>query len=393
MAEVPHQLHYSGFATDGAGDPLNCPNTFECATSFDLKFRIYSEGEGGAVYWEETHSAVSFYDGSFHVALGTVTPIDADLLSGDRWLGVAVNDNEEMLPRQKLLSAAYAIRAGTVENAENAAQLGGLSPADYASAESVTELQTIIDGSDDDTLAALGCATGQVAKASDGGWVCADASDSDTQLTEEQVDEMVANNGYAVGPHTVDTDTQLTEEQVDTMVANNGYAVGPHTVNTDTQLTEEQVDAMVANNGYAVGPHTVDTDTQLTEEQVDEMVCQQWLHYGPSHREHRYPAYRRAGGCDGCQQWLYYGSSHCRYRYPAHRRAGGYDGCQQWLHYGPSHCRYRYPAHRRAGGRYDCQQWLCTAGSDYRPRCKPGVTPNRDWSSDHYTYRFTGRIG
>ena len=43
--------------------------------------------------------------------------------------------------------------------------------------------------------------------------------DDNTQLTETQVDEFVANNGYL----TEDTNTQLTETQVDEFVANNGY--------------------------------------------------------------------------------------------------------------------------------------------------------------------------
>ena len=52
-------------------------------------------------------------------------------------------------------------------------------------------------------------------------WQC--ATDLNTQLTEAQVDNFVANNGYSTGAHTVDTNTQLTEAQVDAFVANNGY--------------------------------------------------------------------------------------------------------------------------------------------------------------------------
>ena len=65
----------------------------------------------------------------------------------------------------------------------------------------------------------------------------------------------------ATGPHTVDTDTHLSESEVDAYVANNGYSTGPHTVDTGTTLSEGEVDAFVADNGYSTGPHTVDTDT------------------------------------------------------------------------------------------------------------------------------------
>ena len=53
------------------------------------------------------------------------------------------------------------------------------------------------------------------------------------------------------------------------IVSGAGYVSGPHTVDTNTQLSEEEVDAFVANNGYSTGPHTVDTNTQLTEAQVE----------------------------------------------------------------------------------------------------------------------------
>jgi len=120
---------------------------------------------------------------------------------------------------------------------------------------------------DNDSLATLICLTGEIPvyDVLASLWVCGADLDTDTQLTEAQVDALVANNGYSVGPHTPDTDTQLTEAQVDAFVANNGYSVGAHTA----QLTEAQVDTFVANNGYSVGAHTA----QLTEAQVDTFVA------------------------------------------------------------------------------------------------------------------------
>jgi hypothetical protein len=73
------------------------------------------------------------------------------------------------------------------------------------------------------------------------GWVCAD--DVDTFLTEEDVDSMVADNGYAMASEVFsgsfldlvdvpaglddgDDDTQLSEVEVDEMVSDNGYAMG-----------------------------------------------------------------------------------------------------------------------------------------------------------------------
>ena len=47
-----------------------------------------------------------------------------------------------------------------------------------------------------DTLASLNCSSGQVPLWNGTAWGCGDDQDTDTQLTEAQVDTMVANNGY-----------------------------------------------------------------------------------------------------------------------------------------------------------------------------------------------------
>ncbi len=47
------------------------------------------------------------------------------------------------------------------------------------------------------------------------------------------------SKNYSVGNHTVDTNTQLTELQVDNFVSNNGYSTGAHTI--DTKLSTEEV--------------------------------------------------------------------------------------------------------------------------------------------------------
>ena len=121
-------------------------------------------------------------------------------------------------------------------------------------------------------------------------------TDTDTQLSETEVDAFVSNNGYLTaesqdislsgsdlsitGGSTIDlsaidtdTDTQLSEAEVDAFVSNNGYLTtesqdialsgsdlsitGGSTIDlsaidtdTDTQLSEAEVDAFVSNNGY-----------------------------------------------------------------------------------------------------------------------------------------------
>jgi len=133
---------------------------------------------------------------------------------------------------------------------------------------------------------------------------------TDTQLTEAQVDAFANNNGYLSS----EVDGSVTNEIQDLQlsgnnltITNNGTAttidLSPYLDNTDTQLTEAQVDAFANNNGYLssevdgsitneiqdlqlsgnnltitnngtattidLSPYLDNTDTQLTEAQVD----------------------------------------------------------------------------------------------------------------------------
>ncbi|PID99204.1 hypothetical protein CSA80_02995 [Candidatus Saccharibacteria bacterium] len=65
-----------------------------------------------------------------------------------------------------------------------------------AVADSTVDLSPYLDNTD--TLAALSCASGEVTKWNGSAWVCAVDIDTDTntQLTEAEVDTYVANNGY-----------------------------------------------------------------------------------------------------------------------------------------------------------------------------------------------------
>jgi microcystin-dependent protein len=225
-ADVPGRLHYNGFLTNAVGEPVDCPDPVQCLTSYDLTFRLYAAIDDTAFQWEESHTNLSFYGGSFHVQLGTVEPITGAILSGPMWLAIKINDHAEMSPRQRIVSAAFAIRAGSADQADNATQLDGMGATDYASATSVADIPT-----------------------------GAHTLDTNTQLTEAEVDGFVANNNYSTGAHTLDTNTQLTEAEVDGFVANNNYSTGAHTLDTNTQLTEAEVDGFVANNNYSTGAH------------------------------------------------------------------------------------------------------------------------------------------
>jgi hypothetical protein len=289
---VPGQFTHQGRLLDVDGMALEDEAT--------ITFRIADAESGGTNLWEETQT-VSLTNGFYSAILGADeddNPLDIEVLSqAPVWLELQLDGEGAMFPRSPVHSVPYAAMASVAEelvggpvDAETVA-VGGVPvineagewvgpasavswsdiegmPEDFADgvdddtdtdSDSLAELATsCLDGDipvwdavveawacdfDQDTLAAIGCLDGQLIHWSGDsmGWVCAD--DVDTFLTEEDVDSMVADNGYAmasevfsgsfldlvdvpVGLEDGDDDTQLSEGDVDEMVSDNGYAMG-----------------------------------------------------------------------------------------------------------------------------------------------------------------------
>ncbi|MFA5271183.1 MAG: hypothetical protein WC412_02445 [Candidatus Omnitrophota bacterium] len=100
-AEIPHLINYQGRLTDSGGVPLN--------GSYAVTFRIYDAETAGSLLWEETQSGVVVNKGIFSVLLGAVANLN---IAFDKpyFLEIKVG-NEVMTPRQRIASAAYAMRA------------------------------------------------------------------------------------------------------------------------------------------------------------------------------------------------------------------------------------------------------------------------------------------
>ncbi len=43
FGEVPSRLHYQGHLTNAAGEAVDCPDTIQCDTSYNLTFRLYDD--------------------------------------------------------------------------------------------------------------------------------------------------------------------------------------------------------------------------------------------------------------------------------------------------------------------------------------------------------------
>ena len=99
---VPGVISYQGTLMDkGTGEPFN--------GSLDITFRVYSAETGGTARWEEQHT-VTVTEGLFHVNLGSITPFSSEILGSEPlYLGVQVESDAEMTPREVIGASPQAI--------------------------------------------------------------------------------------------------------------------------------------------------------------------------------------------------------------------------------------------------------------------------------------------
>ncbi|MBK8128125.1 MAG: hypothetical protein IPK53_04025 [bacterium] len=109
FAVVPQLVNYQGSLTYSTGSPMD--------TTVTMTFHLYDGATGGAeLLWSEVQPVVVVQKGLFNSVLGSVTALeDSVLKSTELWLGIAVGGDPEMMPRTKIQSVPYALRAGTVD--------------------------------------------------------------------------------------------------------------------------------------------------------------------------------------------------------------------------------------------------------------------------------------
>ncbi|MFC1965270.1 hypothetical protein ACFLWG_04665 [Chloroflexota bacterium] len=119
---VPPVVHYQGTLVNPFTE-IPVPDG-----EYEFTFGIYATETGVSSLWNEEQT-VTVENGVFSVLLGAVNPLTTDLFSNsERYLGVQVGDDEEMVPRQVLASVPYAFQA---ENALNADTLDGMDSTDF----------------------------------------------------------------------------------------------------------------------------------------------------------------------------------------------------------------------------------------------------------------------
>lgn len=114
--EVPRIFSYQGTLRDANGDLID--------GSVDLTLKLYDTVTGGTALYTESFTDVNVRSGVFNVVVGDTTPIPASVFDNfPLYLGLSVNLDDEMLPRQRLHPVPYAMQATSAETAVTATNL------------------------------------------------------------------------------------------------------------------------------------------------------------------------------------------------------------------------------------------------------------------------------
>jgi trimeric autotransporter adhesin len=119
QAAAPDTLSYQGRLTRN-GAPVS--------TAVTVTFALYDALSGGTKLWQESQS-VTPSNGLYSVVLGQIAALPDNLFTQPLYLGITINSDPEMNPRQALSAQAYSRQA---KNASRA------TTADFATALSVT---------------------------------------------------------------------------------------------------------------------------------------------------------------------------------------------------------------------------------------------------------------
>lgn len=110
-AEVPQSINYQGLLTGSDGNPI--PDG-----DYEMSFAIYDAPTDGISLWTESQT-VTVTNGRYNVILGQPgNLLDPDDFERELYLGVTVGADAEMMPRQKLISTPFAMKAAKADDAD-----------------------------------------------------------------------------------------------------------------------------------------------------------------------------------------------------------------------------------------------------------------------------------
>jgi hypothetical protein len=109
-SKIPGIVNFSGVITDSNGKIV-------LDGKYNLEFSLYTESMGGDAVWSEQHSNVVVLNGEINVQLGNGSDPNPLNLKFDRkyFLGIKLNDNQELSPRIELLPTPYSLRTNIAQ--------------------------------------------------------------------------------------------------------------------------------------------------------------------------------------------------------------------------------------------------------------------------------------
>lgn len=113
--KIPSILFYEGYITDTDGKPL-------IDGKYSFQFAIYTSPQGGTPIWSEEHQSVEVINGNIQLHLGRGSvPKPLDLpFDKPYFLGIRMNQREEILPRLELMPSGYSFRARIADDVPDA---------------------------------------------------------------------------------------------------------------------------------------------------------------------------------------------------------------------------------------------------------------------------------
>lgn len=113
LSGPPSLLQYQGRLADVAGAPVD-------QVGLQVSFNIYDQPIGGSALYTESRT-VDVTDGLVSALIGEVSPIPIDLFAnqGELYLGVTYGADSEAVPRYRMSSTPYALRAQSAGNADD----------------------------------------------------------------------------------------------------------------------------------------------------------------------------------------------------------------------------------------------------------------------------------
>ncbi len=112
IAQTPQLITYQGQLLDSTGSLV-------ADGPYAVLFQIYDDPFAGTVMWSSGIRQLEVAGGLMTYLLGDTVPLPHDLFANDTglWLGVTVNPDPEMTPRQRLTTNAYAYHALRTDSA------------------------------------------------------------------------------------------------------------------------------------------------------------------------------------------------------------------------------------------------------------------------------------